>query len=61
MGAAGDDRNVEPFLYARRDFEDLTEVRREERRDTNDIGPDLGYLGFDFVERLSEMIVLMKC
>ena len=60
MGAADDDRNVEPFLYARRDFEDFTIVRREERRDTDDIGPDLGYFGFDFIEWLSEVIVLMK-
>src|SRR4030095_271963 len=60
MGAAGDDRNVEPFLYAHRDFEDFTVVGREERRDTNDIGPDLGYLRLDFVARLSLMIVLMK-
>ena len=60
MGAADNDRNVEPFLYARRDFEDFTVVGREERRDADDVGPDLGYLGFDFIEWLSEVIVLMK-
>jgi hypothetical protein len=50
MGTADNDRNVEPFLHARRDFEDFTVVRRKERRDADDVRPDVGYLGFDFVE-----------
>src|SRR4030095_12048434 len=60
MGAADNDRNVEPFLYARRDFEDFTVVRRKERRDADDVRRDVGYLVFDFVEWLAEVIVLMK-
>src|SRR5262245_12937222 len=50
MRATCDHRNVEPFLHTRSDFEDLTVVGREERRDTDDVGPDLGYLAFDLIE-----------
>src|SRR5262249_37079473 len=42
MRTTDNHRNVKPFLPARGDFEDLTVVGCKERRDTDDIGPNLG-------------------
>src|SRR5262245_16390665 len=60
MRTTHDHRNVKLFLHARGNFEHLTVVGCEERRDTDDVGPNFSYISFDLIERLSEVIVSMK-